>query len=280
MGFTADSLQTSKHLTAREFVLEGIRDAMLNKQLMAGQELDDQSLAETFGVSRTPVREALKVLEVQGFVTHHPFSKPVVAPLSADRIEEVFLMRIALEGTAVARSSMKIDEAGLNHLQLCLDKGQEAIERQDALEWRRCNREFHTGLSAAAGMPLLSREVDSLIQLSSFFSIMSWNEIPESFERADLEHRSVLQACRDRNPTLARHLIEDHVTRTLNDQVKAAREREAGQNAAKEAASAGGRSQPSGDKHVRDSAPNQPGVIATSRLTPGVRPSCGHVSAT
>ena len=242
MAFAADSLQSSKHLTAREFVLEGIRDAMLNKQLMAGQELDDQSLAETFGVSRTPVREALKVLEVQGFVTHRPFSKPLVAPLSADRIEEVFLMRIALEGTAVARSSVNIDEAGLDYLQLCLDNGREAIERQDALEWKRCNREFHTRLSAAAGMPLLSREVDSLIQLSSFFSIMSWNEIPQSFEHAGLEHRAVLQACRDRDPELARHLIEDHIARTLDVQVRAAREREAGQNAIEAAASTAARS--------------------------------------
>jgi DNA-binding GntR family transcriptional regulator len=238
MALAADSLQPSKHLTAREFVLEGIRDAMLNRQLIAGQELDDQALAETFGVSRTPVREALKVLEVQGFVTHRPFSKPVVAPLSADRIEEVLLMRLALEGTAVARSAVNLDEAGLDHLQLCLDKGREAIERQDAFEWRRCNRDFHTGLSAASGMPLLSREIDSLVQLSSFFSIMSWHEIPQSFEHAGLAHRAVLQACRDRDPKLARRLIEDHITHTLNDQVKAAREREAAQNAAKAAAPA------------------------------------------
>ncbi len=225
----------NKHLTAREFVLEGIRDAMLNRELVAGQELDDQSLAETFGVSRTPVREALKVLEVQGFVTHRPFSKPVVAPLSADRIEEVFLMRIALEGTAVARSSVTIDEAGLDYLQLCLDNGRKAIEKQDAQEWRRCNREFHTRLSAAAGMPLLSREVDSLIQLSSFFSIMSWTQIPQSFEDAELEHQAVLEACRDRDSELASRLIQDHLTRTLNIQVKIAREREARQDAARAA---------------------------------------------
>jgi DNA-binding GntR family transcriptional regulator len=242
MALAADSFQPSKHLTARDFVLEGIRDAMLNRQLVAGQELDDQALAETFGVSRTPVREALKVLEVQGFVTHRPFSKPVVAPLSADRIEEVFLMRLALEGTAVARSAVNLDEAGLDYLQMCLDKGLEAIERQDAPEWRHCNREFHTRLSAASGMPLLSREIDSLIHLSSFFSIMSWNEIPQSFGHADQEHRAILQACRDRNPKRARHLIEDHIARTLNVQVKAAHEREARQNADNASASAAARS--------------------------------------
>jgi len=238
MALAADSFQPSKHLTAREFVLEGIRDAMLNRQLVAGQELDDQALAENFGVSRTPVREALKVLEVQGFVTHRPFTKPVVAPLSAARIEEVFLMRLALEGTAVARSAVNLDDDGLDYLQMCLDKGLEAIERQDAPEWRRCNREFHTRLSAASGMPLLSREIDSLIHLSSFFSTMSWNEIPQSFGHADQEHRAVLQACRDRNPKQARHLIEDHINRTLKVQVKAAHEREAKQSAAELAASA------------------------------------------
>ena len=217
---------TNKHLTARDFVLEGIRDAMLNGDIKAGEELDDQSLADSFGVSRTPVREALKVLEVQGFVSHRPFSKPVVAGVSPHRIDEVFLMRIALEGAAVARAALIIDEPELKYLERCSEHCRKALLKQDAASWSRHNREFHTRLAAAAGMPLLSREVDSLIDLSSFFSSISWKDIPDAFADAQLEHLGIVKACRDRQPDLAQKLMQEHLAASCAVQVALARERE------------------------------------------------------
>jgi len=215
-----------KHLTAREFVLEGIRDAMLNGKLIAGQELDDHALAESFGVSRTPVREALKVLEVQGFVAHRPFSKPVVAQVSSQRIEEVFLMRIALESIAASRAALVIDEAQLKYLERCAASSRKALQRQDAVEWRRWNRDFHTRLSAASGMSLLSSEIDSLINLSSFYSTMFWSEIPDAFAEAQMEHVHLIEACRERNAELAGKLMHDHLIASCRVQVALARSRE------------------------------------------------------
>jgi len=221
----------SKHLTARDFVLEGIRDAMLNGDIRAGEELDDQSLADSFGVSRTPVREALKVLEVQGFVTHRPFAKPVVAAISPHRIEEVFLMRIALEGAAVAHAALIIEEPELKYLERCSEQCRKALLKQDAAAWSRHNREYHTRLAAAAGMPLLSREIDSLIDLSSFFSSISWKDIPDAFADAQLEHLGIVQACRNRNPELAQTLMKEHLAASCAVQVELARERDRdGQN--------------------------------------------------
>ncbi len=209
-----------KHLTAREFVLEGIRDAMLGGRLTAGQELDDHALAATFGVSRTPVREALKVLEVQGFVTHRAFSKPVVAAISPARIQEVALMRIALEGAAVSRAALTITEPELKYLERCTAAGLKSLQKKDAAAWSHWNREFHTRLSAAAGMPLLSREIDSLIDLARFYSSMLWREIPHSFHEAQLAHLEIVKACRERNPELAQTLLRDHLVASCAVQVE------------------------------------------------------------
>jgi len=209
-----------KHVTAREFVLEGIRDAMLGGKLVAGQELDDHALAETFGVSRTPVREALKVLEVQGFVTHRAFSKPVVAAISPARIEEVAFMRIALEGAAVVRACLTIDEPELNYLERCTEAGLKSLQKKDSAAWGNWNRAFHTRLAAAAGMPLLSREIDSLIDLARFYSSMLWREIPHSFREAQSAHLEIVKACRERNPELARKLLEDHLVASCAVQVE------------------------------------------------------------
>lgn len=228
MILAAGSELPRKHLTAREFVLEGIRDAMLNGRLVAGQELDDHALAEFFGVSRTPVREALKVLEVQGFVSHRAFSKPVVAAVSPQRIEEVFLMRIALESTAAARAALAIDQSELKLVERCAASCRKALQRQDAVEWRRWNREFHTRLSAASGMPLLSREIDSLINLSSFYSTMFWSEIPDAFAEAQMEHVYLIEACRERDSERARKLMHDHLTASMVVQVRLAGERGVG----------------------------------------------------
>ncbi len=215
-----------KHLTARDFVLAGIRDAMLSGEIAAGEELDDQLLADSFGVSRTPVREALKVLEIQGFVSHRPFSKPIVSAVSAQRIQEVLIMRIALEGAAVARAALIIEEPELKYLEQCAEAGRDALLKHDGAAWARCNREFHMRLAAASGMPLLSREVDSLINLSSFFSSMFWTEIPEAFADAQLHHLGVVRACRDRNPELAQKLMQEHLQASCGIHVKLARREE------------------------------------------------------
>jgi DNA-binding GntR family transcriptional regulator len=181
----------------------------------------------------------LKVLEVQGFVTHRPFSKPVVAAVSPHRIEEVFLMRIALEGAAVARSALIIDEPELKYLERCSEHCRKALLKQDAAAWSRHNREFHTRLAAAAGMPLLSREIDSLIDLSSFFSSISWKDIPDAFADAQLEHLGIVQACRDRKPELAQKLMQEHLAASCAVQVDLARERERDVQEVPEATGAG-----------------------------------------
>lgn len=215
-----------KRLTAREFVLDGMRDAMLDGRLTAGQELDDQVLAKAFGVSRTPVREALKVLEVQGFVKHKPFSKPVVASASSGHLEEVYVMRIALEGLAVGRACHALDADAYAGLESCALSARQALAQKDRLAWSRWNREFHLRLATASGMPLLSREIGSLIDLSSFYSRMNFEQIPEAFAEAQGEHLEILDACRKGDSDLATRLLQEHLRASYTAQVKLVRQRE------------------------------------------------------
>jgi len=220
----------NRHLTAREFVLGGIRDAMLDGRIMAGQILDVDELAHSFGVSRTPVREALEILEIEGFLVHgRRFSQPLVTPLSADRVQEAYMMRIALESIAAAQACKVIDAAGIAALERCARNGRAALSRDDIQGWSEYNREFHTRLSAWSKLPLLSRSVASLIDLSSFYSRMFWNDIGSVLNRATGEHETIVDACREHNAALAKRLIQSHLRASCVAQVALARRHEAAQ---------------------------------------------------
>lgn len=204
----------ARHKTAREFVLDSMRTAMVEGRLRPGQGLDDRELAEQMGVSRTPVREAIKILEVQGFVTQRPFSTPVVSQFSAEQIEEVYTIRRALEGIAAHDACLKIDAKGLQALKRLTTEEAHAIERNDGAGWTRCNRRFHTRLYGASGKPFLCRYIDWLLDLSTFYMITTAQFLTERLKGSNRDHIEIVRACEQRQPELARDLVQDHLQKS------------------------------------------------------------------
>ena len=103
-------------------VADGIRLAILRGQLAPGQTLKQEELAKQFGLSRAPVREALRQLEAEGLVISYPHRGTVVARLSADDIEEVFLIRITLETAILKVAVPKINDLDLRKAQAVLEQ--------------------------------------------------------------------------------------------------------------------------------------------------------------
>src|SRR5690606_17972769 len=128
--------------TAQEAVLAEFRRSILNGQLEPGAAIRQDVVARRFGVSRVPVREALKILEGEGLVTYQPHRGFLVAQLSVDEVREVYHVRRILEDEALRLGVPKLTEELIAEIERTEDEletaGNEDLERKAAL-----NRRFH-----------------------------------------------------------------------------------------------------------------------------------------
>jgi DNA-binding GntR family transcriptional regulator len=140
-------------------VAEAIRDQILSGILPAGAQLKQNRLAQEFGVSHIPVREAFKVLEAEGFVIWHPRRGAFVADLTIDNAGEIWELRAQLEPIAVRHSVPRISAREIAQGRALMER---AASTSHHIDWMRLNWDFHRTLYCAAGRPLLLDMINSL----------------------------------------------------------------------------------------------------------------------
>ncbi|MDW4907219.1 GntR family transcriptional regulator [Streptomyces sp. ADMS] len=170
-----------------QFVLEGIKHRILTGQLTPGQALVETELAAQFGVSKTPVREALKTLAGTGLVVMNQYKGVTVRMVDADMAREVYDVRLLLEPEALKRSVRR--GASLDAAREALTSADEAT---DTAERSLANREFHRSLYVRCGNPLLGRMLDEVRDQAALVSAVAWAANP-SWEREADEHREILR---------------------------------------------------------------------------------------
>jgi len=186
-------------------VLETIKAGILNGQFKPGAALVENELAGQFGVSKTPVREALKALESSGLVVIRPYAGTTVRELSEQDALAIYDMRLLLEPEALRRGvSAKSDftgaERALEHAALA----------EDASTRSTANRDFHRGLYANCGNPLLVSALDGLRDQTALISTSSWAREPSWAEEAR-EHAAILDQVRAGNAEEAATLLHRHI---------------------------------------------------------------------
>jgi DNA-binding GntR family transcriptional regulator len=148
--------------TAQEAVLTEIRRLLVTGELAPGAPVRQEAVAERLGVSRVPVREALKVLEGEGHVVYAAHRGYVVAELSVNDLTEVYRLRELLEAEAIRVAVPRLDDATLAAIERAARDADAAGRRADLAEMTAYNRDFHFLLFDAAGMPRLSRTLRQL----------------------------------------------------------------------------------------------------------------------
>ena len=148
--------------TAQEAVLTEIRRLLVTGELAPGAPVRQEAVAERLGVSRVPVREALKVLEGEGHVVYLPHRGYVVAELSVEDLTEVYRLRELLEAEAIRVAVPRLDDATVTAIEHAARAVDAAGRRRDLVAMTADNREFHFLLFDAAGMPRLSRTLRQL----------------------------------------------------------------------------------------------------------------------
>ena len=206
-----------------------LQSMMLRGQLAAGMRLRQESLAAEFGVSRTPVREALRKLQAGGLIELEPRRGAIVRGPTAREIREAYVVRAELEGLAAAlaaRRARESDLAGLHEsIVLFRTSVGEFVERQrqgdreartdaDTENWIRANNMFHQGIHDAAGNELLKATLSDLH--TKFPRDLTSTVLGESawlIEENVAQHEVILRAIEAHDPAEARDRMIEHIHR-------------------------------------------------------------------
>jgi DNA-binding GntR family transcriptional regulator len=192
---------------AYRHVLHGIRTG----RYKAGFRLIPEEVANEIGMSRMPVREALRRLSTEGLVLIRPNRGCVVAGLTTEEIYEVFEIRSVLEGLAVRLAMPRFDSDSFSELDRLLARMGRSGPGDD--DWVTRHREFHEYLCSFSGRPKLIRQIASLhVTIEPYLRI--WLHHAQKPLSAEEEHRAIIVALQSGDAALAEAAIEDHILGT------------------------------------------------------------------
>lgn len=199
----------------RELVLEAIREAIINGNLKPRERLMEIQLAEELGVSRTPIREALRKLELEGFIVMVPRKGAYVADISIKDIADVFEIRTALEGLAAALAAERITEEELENMERCLVEKGEAIAMADIDKLVETDTKFHEAIYRASRNERLWTILNNLREQFQRLRTTSLS-VPGRMQQSLKEHREIVEAIQSRDVQQARQMAQDHIENAEN----------------------------------------------------------------
>jgi DNA-binding GntR family transcriptional regulator len=180
--------------TTTAYVMESIREDILNGEHLLGSRLDQKAIADDLGVSLVPVREALRMLEGEGFVTINPRRGAFVTDISADELEELYLIRAELEELATRMAVPNLAPDQITELSVIIQQMEEATAEQDFAQLMELNQTFHFTIYAASNLRLLLDMMASLWNRSSLYRRV-FTYLPERALQALQEHKDIYAAC-------------------------------------------------------------------------------------
>ncbi|WP_128113517.1 GntR family transcriptional regulator [Polynucleobacter necessarius] len=197
-----------------EDVAERLRAQIFAHELTPGSWLDEQSLAIQFGISRTPMREAIKVLASEGLVTMKLRRGAYVTEVDRGDLEQIFTILSLLEGQAAKETALKATEAQLTQLDDIHHRLEKAAADRDAEQFFEVNVRFHELIQEIAGNRWMNGVIEDLrkvLKLQRRDSLSRTGRLQSSL----LEHRQILQAILKRDPVAAELAMRNHLARGL-----------------------------------------------------------------
>lgn len=199
-------------------VFRSIRDGILNGKYKEHEELREVALGKELGVSRTPVREALRQLELEGLVTIIPNKGAYVTGITEKDIDDIYEMRFMLEGLCARWATKHITEEQLDELDeiIFLSEFHARRENSSAEQIAELDGRFHKVLYEASQSRMLSHVLTDFHRYSRM-SGKSSRAADERARKSIREHKLILRAIRDRDADLAEQLANEHVLHVLQN---------------------------------------------------------------
>lgn len=212
-------LYEEKSQSLEEMVYRRLEEEILAGELMRGTALTEKFLTERLGVSRTPVRGALRRLSEDGLVDISPNKGAVVVGVNLEDLIDIYNIRMRLEGLASRSCAERITEDELKRLHESVELSEFYIERKDIENLKELDTAFHSIIYKASGNRLLAKTLSELHKKIKTYRKLSLNS-PDRLIMSVGEHREIYEAIRDRNPALADELTSLHIERALSNIMK------------------------------------------------------------
>ena len=197
---------TEKHLTLREKILENIRDAIISGSLKAGTRVSEPELAERYGISRTPIREAFRQLESEGYLTVIPRRGAVVSEFGQKDVEDFYAIKSILEGYAARKACEKMGQKELDRLQNVNNRLAELAAAGDIKHFFKIHNDFHEIFIKAADNEKLRELINAVVNRFQRLRLMSLS-LPGRMMISVREHEKIIDAFRMRDADLAEGLV-------------------------------------------------------------------------
>jgi DNA-binding GntR family transcriptional regulator len=201
--------------TRAELAAEAIRTAILRGELRQGQPLVERDVAQFLGVSKTPVREALKLLVRTGLIETRAYHGMTVTTVTEGMVKDLFRTRLRLEPYAVGEAYGARDAETLKLAHAALSEADEAATKGDLGAMVMANRRFHRAVYAGCDNSMLCGMLDNLQDRAALVAIAGWNREPTWFTDA-AEHKAILAAFESDSFEQAEREMHRHIAQSAD----------------------------------------------------------------
>jgi DNA-binding GntR family transcriptional regulator len=187
------------YTTIEDMVCVALRKAIITGVFLPGQRLRQELIAETFGVSRMPVRACLRILEAEGLVVFYPHRGATVRTISSSEVAEIYELRTILESYALGYVIERIADEEIDDIEMLAN---EMDSEQDPMKWYETRQLFYRQLYQIAGRPKLSELIAKLrLEITAYLMTV----------RVTDDHSELVECIRQRNKKTAIRWLEDHL---------------------------------------------------------------------
>ncbi len=194
-------------------VARQLREAILDGTFQPGERIKQDAVAKQFGVSRLPVREALRELAGEGLVTLERDVGARVTLLDPRELIEIYLLREAIESRVAAESATRVSEAEVAKIWKLVEASEAELEKNDVDAYLAVDRDLHVAILEPARMPRALSIVHSLWQTAERYRRV-YSILPHRLEISAVEHRMIVEALERRAAADAEELYRIHIRRT------------------------------------------------------------------
>ncbi len=195
-----------------------LRKMILKGEIKGGQQIKERELGKMLNVSTTPIKEALRSLEVEGLIYRKPRVGTFVSDFSKDIMLQIVFMRSALDGVAAYFACKNATNEEIENLEeIILEMKEASSQGMDSDVVRKQNETFHNEIRNCAKNDFLYGLVNNMHQIDQIFRELALSQKPVEMKRSYNEHEAIFQAIKRRDATEAERLMNSHVRRVAED---------------------------------------------------------------
>jgi len=194
--------------TSNNYAFDALRSEILSGQLLPGNWLREQDLVERLGISRTPIREALRQLGTEGLVEIVPYRGAKIFVPDIEDVREEYTLRAALEGFAAELAIAHITDEDIAELQILADEAERLLDQGSFVSYLKVNRSFHMKLYGLSGSRRILTMIEASWEKDNLYRRFFYAQ-PTGLEDEKACHRALLQACRLRDREQIRRVMQE-----------------------------------------------------------------------